>query len=289
MKRKLAARYPVLSRLKAGRKVGLTAAAGMFGLPATAVSLLGGVGIPVFLSLGALAALVGIATAYVKGGGQILPKNLIDEAKNAEAPYTCDFCTEIILAEACDLTRPHYGDEYVSGEQAETWRQKNPKAFVHLVNSDGELAASFGVLALTSSFTDQFFKGNVTDLLLKGSDVLDFEASKRASTLYISGVVVRDPDTHLGRKRAAAMLWVMLRYLEKLYGVRKKRTLYAIAVTAASKRLMKNLGFTLRCDAKQRQDRYDLYCLDLNPKSWKELKVRVRAFGNSSDVCRCQF
>lgn len=282
-------RKRIAYRLKAGRKAGLAAAGGTFGLPATAISLAGFAGIPVFLGLGVLAVLVGFGVAFFKGRGQILPTNLIDEARNTEAPYACDFCTEATLAEACDLSRPHYLDEYVSGPQAETWRQKNARAFVHLLNSEGELSASFGVLALTPSFTDQFFKGNVTDLLLKASDVLEFEASKRCRRLYISGVVVRDPDSHLGRKRTAAMLWVMVRYFGKLYGVRRKRILYAIAVTPPSERLMKNLGFRVACDASTRQDGYPLYCFELTPTSWKKLKARVRAFGDSSDICNCTF
>ena len=85
------------------------------------------------------------------------------------------------------------------------------------------------------------------------------------------------------------MLWVMLRYLEELYGVRKKRTLYAIAVTPPSERLMKNLGFTMGCDAKHRQDHYHLYCFDLTAASWKGLKAAVRAFGDSTAVCKCDF
>jgi len=283
------ARGRLISRLKAGRTAGFAAVAGTFGIPATLVSIAGFTGIPVFLGLGALSAIAGLGTAYIKGCGQILPKNLIDEVQNTEAPYLCDYCTEATLAEACDLTKPHYRDEYVSSEQAEAWRQKNDRAFVHLLNRDGEICASFGVLALTASFTDQFFKGNVTDLLLKPSDVLDFEASKRSSKLYISGVVVRNPDTHLGHKRTAAMLWVMLRYLERLYGVRKKRTLYAIAVTPASVKLMKNLGFTINCEAKKRQDHYPLYCFELTPESWKGLKASVRAFGDSSTICNCNF
>ena len=278
-----------VSRVTAGRKVGLAAAVGTFGLPATAVSIAGFAGIPVLLGLGALSIVVGLCTAYTKGRGQILPKNLIDEARNIETPYACGFCTETSLAEACDLTKPHYRDEYVASEQAELWRQKNPKGFVQLLNKDGELSASFGVIALTKSFTDQFFKGNVADLNLKDFDVLDFKESKRASKLYISGVVVRDPDTHLGRKRTAVMLWVMVCYLEKLYGVRKKRTLYAIAVTEVSKRLLENLGFEIACDAKHRQDRYHLYHLELTPESWKALKAHVRAFGDSSAICKYSF
>jgi len=283
------ARTPIFLRFKTGSKLGWTSTIATFALSSAAAGLAGLVGIPVFIGIGLFSSTVGLCTAYLKGGGQIFPKNLVDEARNTETPYTCDYCTQATLAEACDLTRPHYRDEYVSDEEAETWREKNPKAFVHLMNRDGELSATFGVLALTPGFTDQFFKGNVTDLLLKSNDILDFEKSKKSQSLYISGVVVRDPDTHLGHKRAAAMIWAMVRYIEMLYGVRKKRILYAIAVTKASEKLMQNLGFTIACDRRRRQDRYHLYCFELTSGSWKLLKERVRVFGDSSAVCKCNF
>lgn len=278
-----------LSRLKAGEKYGVAFGIGTFSFLTAAAGAAGVAGAQIISGTFIFSLVVGLGIGYLKGKGQILPRNLVDEAKNTDAPYTCDFCTASTLAEACDLTRPHYRDEYVSGEYAEAWRKVNPKAFVHLINSDGDLCATFGVLALSASFTDQFVKGNVTDLLLKAHDILDFEQSRRSSSLYISGVVVRDPDTHLGRKRAAAMLWVMVRYIEKLYGVRRKRTLYAIAVTAESERLMKNLGFTIACNRRNRQDKYHLYSYDMTLESWKRLKEHVRAFGDSSDVCRCSF
>ena len=262
---------------------------GTFTILTAATGAAGVVGVPMLFGISLLSLTVGLSIGFVQGKGQIFPRNLVDEAKNTDAPYTCDFCTASSLAEACDLTRPHYRDEYVSGEHAEAWRKVNPKAFVDLVNNEGELCATFGVLALTPSFSDQFVKGNVTDLMLKDDDILDFEQSKRSSRLYISGVVVREPDTHIGRKRAAAMLWVMAHYIERLYGTRKKRTLYALAVTAASERLMKNLGFRIARDRRYRQDNYDLYCYELTPQSWKTLKGNVRVYGDSSAVCHCSF
>lgn len=278
-----------VSRLKVGRKPGMAVATGAFTLSATAVGVAGITGITLFLGLAAAATIVGVGTAYMAGRGEILPKNLVDEVKNREAPYTCAFCTRKTLAEACDLTKPHYRDEYVSGTQAEAWRQKNPNAFVHIMNAESELVASFGVLALSPGFTDQFLKGNVTDLLLKAGDVLTADEAKRAPRLYISGVVVSEPASHLGRKRATAMLSAMAHYLEKVYGARKKRTLYAIAVTKESERLMQNLGFELMGEGKDRQDHHDLYCFELTPASWKTLKERVGVFGATSSACKYEF
>jgi hypothetical protein len=278
----------IVSRLIAGRKTGLAVAGVIFfGFGAPTAGLLGLAGVPVLLALGAVSGLIGLATAYLRGGGQILASTLVNDMRNSEAPYRCDFSTSELLAEACEMTKPHYGDEYVSADKAEQWRLKNPKAFAHLVNKDGELCASFGVLALTPSFTDQFFKGRVTDLQLDASEILSFEESRKAANLYLSGVIVRDPSSHLGHKRTAAMLGAMIRYIEKLYGTRKKRVLYAIAVTKPSEQLMANLGFTLRCKSRDRKDGHDLYCFELTGPSFRELKKRVEGMGITPAVCDC--
>jgi hypothetical protein len=278
-----------VARLRGGRTKGVTVGGGVFAAAATSLGLAGAAGLPVLLAVAGGAVVLGLVAAYVSGKSEIFPKNLIDEAGNDEAPYDCDFCTESTLEEGCEMTKPHYGNEYVTAQLAETWRQRNPKAFVHLLNKDGELSASFGVLGLEESFTEQFLKGRVTDLQLKGPDILDFDQTKRSSTLYISGVVVKDPESHLGKKRSAAMLWAMMHYLEVLYGKRKKRTLYAIAVTPASEKLLRKLGFKVGCDKKLRQDKSNLFCYELTAGSWKTLRANIRAFGGSSDICQCNF
>lgn len=279
----------VIAQLRDGRRTGMATAATAFGGPAVGLGVIGLTGVGAFVTLGAVALVAGVAAAYLAGRGGIFSKNLIDEAGNDEAPYTCTFCSEATLAEACDLTKAHYRHEYVSSDKAETWRQSNARGFVHLLNKDGKLCASFGVLGLASSFDEEFVKGNVTDLQLKGADVLSYDDAKRAPRLYISGVVVRDHRTHLGRKRAAAMLWAMVKYIESLYGTRKRRTLYAIAVTPESATILRKLGFTLKSEASTRADESDLFAFEITSAAWRELRQRIRAFGDASDVCQCDF
>lgn len=277
------------ARIRVGRNSGVAVGVAVFGILAGAMSMLGIVGIPTFVGFGVFSLFAGGAVAYRRGRGQILPENLIEAMTNKEVPYAVEYCTQATLAEACELTKVHYKDEYVAAERAERWRRKNPKAFVHLLNTDRELVASFGVLALSASFTQQFYRGNVTDHLLTEDDVLSFDEAVRSDKLYISGVVVRDPDTRLGSKRAAAMICVMVKYLEKHFGKRRRRTLYAIAVTEPSEKLMKNLGFDIACEKGCRQDNYNLYAIELTPSTWKELIARVGLLGDSSKNCECAF
>lgn len=191
--------------------------------------------------------------------------------------------SEEALRHACEMTKPYYRHEYVSPEIAVQWWMKNPKAFIQITNSGGELCACFGVLALSKSFMEQFIKGNVSDTQLRTSDICSFSESKRANQLYISGVVVRDPSTHIGRKRATVMIWAMMIYVKKLYGLKRQRELFAVSITRESEQLMKNLGFQLACEGKERQDKCNTYKYILNHESWKKLILIV---GDYSVMCK---
>jgi hypothetical protein len=180
-------------------------------------------------------------------------------------------CTRGGLCEACDLTRDFYGDAYVADDVAEQWRLRNPHAFVQIMNAENRLCACFGILAVRDSFMDQFIAGRVTDHQLRGEDVLGWQESKGAGRLYLSGVVVAEPGSPKGHRRAAVMFWAMLEYLRQLYGLSMPRQLFAVAVTDDSRRVMKNLGFVVETPASQRADKHDLYRYDVTESSWNRL------------------
>jgi hypothetical protein len=184
------------------------------------------------------------------------------------------------------MTKPYYGREYVAPDIAVQWRTRNPMGFVQITNSEGELCACFGVLGLSDSFMDQYTKGRVADRELRGDDILDLEKSKRSKRLYISGVVVRDSESHKGHKRARVMIWAMLIYLQRTYRLRGRRELYAVAVTKESERLMKNLNFTLVSRAGSRRDKCNMYRCELTKPFWDELICKV---GDWSALCTCDF
>src|SRR5438034_158547 len=165
---------------------------------------------------------------------------------------------------------------------------KNPTGFVQIVNSAGELCASFGILGLTKGFTEQFMAGKVADTQLSSEDVLTPEKSRRAENLYISGVVVRDAEKPIGHKRASVMLWSMLHYMKQVYGKRKERRLYAVAVNQKSERMLRRFGFQLLATKDSRVDRdrkstrlnsshtvisYAVFCLKKKKKNKRQAKT----------------
>ena len=238
-----------------------------------------------FWIVGALMGLgaVGVVVAWLRGESDpALPDAFVDELKE-EPEYRATYCRAEELAEACDLTRGSYGNEYVPGSVAEQWRLRDPKAFVAITNEVGELCACWGVIALAESFTDVFYQGQCRDTDLTAQDVLEGEEARKSGRLYLSGVVVRDAGTIKGSKRARVMLWALLDYYKHRFGLRKERKLYALAVTRQSEAVMKTLGFRLVSLGRGRVDKNNLYELRMTRLEWGKILGRV---GDLSSMCK---
>lgn len=277
------------ARLRSGWKAGVAAGAAAIGGGRTILAFTSAADLhftPQLLAIGAtLFLFVGLTAAYIRGRSKLLPDIFVDEI-GTEPSFRAELCTAAALREACDLTRDSYRHEYVSHQIAEQWRIKNPRAFVQIIKPDNRLCAAFGVLALSESFMEQFIGGRVSDLQLGGDDIHSWPESEKCSRLYLSGVVVLDPSTIPGCKRARVMLWVMLEYVRQLYGLKTRRQLYAVAVTKESIRLMSSLGFVVETPAANRIDKCDLYRYELTEASWNALLSRI---GNLSPMCSCDF
>ncbi|MBL7185216.1 MAG: hypothetical protein ISS70_02735 [Phycisphaerae bacterium] len=234
-----------------------------------------------YIMAGTISVSLALIASYLRGRMKLIPDSLIDEM-SSDGSYSCEFCSGPKLREACDMTKPYYGNEYVSADIAEQWRMKNPKAFVQITNSTGELCACFGILALSDSFMDQYIKGKVADAQLGAEDILSYEESKKCNRLYISGVITRDHPKYVSRKRACVMIWAMIFYVKHLFALRKNRELFAVAVTKDSERILKHLGFKIVSIAKNRRDKHDMYCLNLTKTTWNEMMHKV---GDYSAMC----
>lgn len=224
---------------------------------------------------------VGLVVALIRGYSKMLPDSFVDEF-GSDGPYRSIPATSETLREACEMTRPHYGREFVGHELAEQWRLANPHAFECVYNRKGELCASFGVLPLSDAFMEMFIDGRIDDLHLLGKDIRSVETVRKCKRLYISGVVVRDAGKMAGSRRARVMLWAMLQHFKREYGLRTPRELYAIAVTKDSARLMEGLKFERVSDGKHRVDKYPLYRYALTKASWDKLLCEI---GECSGMC----
>jgi hypothetical protein len=181
------------------------------------------------------------------------------------------FCTEVSLRQACDMTRPHYGTDYVQFEIAEQWRKANREAFVEISNEKNEMCSCFGILALRQSCFDEFIRGRIADSQFTYDDICPPAETKKASRLYLSGVIVKDPRSHAGNKRASMMVWCILDHYRHYFGFRRKRDIYALAVSNEGERMLQNLHFGLCSPSATRLDGHNLYKLEMTKEVWQKL------------------
>lgn len=290
MRRKRRGRLEILHlRMRAGRAAGWAAGGTVFGTAGVIVTIITSMGEKVpwqfWAIAGPLIAISGLLLAYVRGHSELIPSTIVQEI-DSDTRYTATYCTQQTLKEACDLTLPYYTSEYVSGEVAEQWRLINPKSFVAIHNAHGELCASFGVMALAPTFLTQFIDGKVTDLQLASADILPASMLKKSPSLYLSGVVVDQPDKFIGHRRTRVMVWCILKYLKSVCTLRNPRTLYALAVTKNSERLLKRLGFKVCCNAKARKDGFNFYELEFTQQRWASM---LENYEDYSLLCDIQF
>ncbi len=221
-----------------------------------------------------LIVLIGIFVAYLRGRQKLLPHTIIDELSK-ENSYSVAFCSNNGLREADEMTKPYFGRGFIPFDQIEQWRLSNEKGFVQINNAEGVLCACFVILGLEHSFFDQFTAGRLTEHDIDSTVILPFDIMKKEERIYVSGVVVRDPHSFMGRKRAIIMLWAMLQYIRKVFGLRKCRTFYAVGLTKESEQLLKAIGFTICGNKENRKDDSNLYRIDLDKKKWEELVARI--------------
>lgn len=232
----------------------------------------------------ALAASVVISVVYGVWKARIdhLPDVIIvcdDEDKSYELRYeTKNICAHFNRESAKYFARGDYVDDVI----VEGWRSKNPHAFVYLKNAKGEPCAALCVFSLRDSFIEQFIKGSVAEVDIEPTDVLDLAGSKKARSLYLAVIIVKEPNTSIGHRRACVMVWAVIQYLKRIFGTKKKRMIYAVPVNKSSENLLKGLGFSLLAHASVRKDRHDLYAFEMTATS---LAAALRRIGDHSGCC----
>lgn len=225
--------------------------------------------------------IVSSIVAYIKGKASHLPEQIIfdtDVDKSYQIQYepteVCNFFNE--------ETSNYFGRDFVENEIVEKWRIKNPKGFIYLKNQLNEPCAALCVFGLRDSFMSKFIKGKLTEHDIDTEDVLSFSSSKKSANLYLAAIIVKDPHTIIGNKRAIIMIWGLIQYIKTIYGLNIRRKIYAIPVNVASENLLKKFGFEIVTFAKCRRDKHNLYALDLNRENINTALMRI---GDCSHLC----
>jgi hypothetical protein len=249
-----------------------------------------GIQIPLLISfviIPFISLLISIIYTFIKTEFSHIPE-FIEEDKSTEGPYICRFATKNDLAVACKLTKPFYGSEYVSPDQAEQWRIKNNKGFMVIFNKHNKLCASFGILSLKDQIMDNFIEGLITDTQFNADHINNFQKSKKSKRLYISGVIVRDSDKYIGKKRAEMLFWSMMQYVAKFYNSGVTREYYALAVNNQSVNILIKLG-AIHINKYSRKDGYKLFKIILDNNFKNKISGIIKNYDNISRICKLEF
>jgi hypothetical protein len=131
---------------------------------------------------------------------------------------------------------------------------------------------------------DQFIKGKVADKDIEPDEIMDLAESKKSPKLYLSTMIVKEPNTTLGHRRACVMVWAVIQYLKRVFGTRRKRTIYAVPFNKASENLLNGLGFRRCSFAATRKDRRDLYCFEMTAANVAAVLKRVGDYSNCCSI-----
>lgn len=197
------------------------------------------------------------------------------ELGELENKIRCSFCTHEQLVEANELMSGVISGDALTDDLVEQWRQKNNKIFVCVLDESNTVIAAFGVIPLSDEIATVFTRGDIIEREIRADDILDSNAMKSCSTLYISGVVVRGHGSMAGNLSTVKLLWVMAQYLKQLYGTQQKRTLYALALTDRGENLLQRLGFRTYTPATRRRDNHNMYFLELTQQNLDRIEEKV--------------
>jgi len=116
-------------------------------------------------------------------------------------------CDLTLAYKANQMTSVFLGSEAIPFELYEQWRIKNPQILVCLIAPDNEVLGYFDVFPLKDIFLEDFIEGRLGEDELKPEYILSPDESIFSCQLYLGGIAVKSPNTFVGSRNAAILLW----------------------------------------------------------------------------------
>jgi hypothetical protein len=276
----------LLFRMSHGCKTGAKTLIALFTICGTLFGLAEAAGLKIPIRYVFWSLIISILISVVYGASRAETDHLPDSVvldDEIDKTYELRFESKDVCSEFNRTSAKYFGGDSVEDPIVESWRTKSPKAFVYLRNCRGDPCAALCIFSLKPSFMEQFIKGRVSESDIEPDDILELAASKRTDSLYLSAIIVNDPQTQVGHRRAVVMVWAVIQYLKKTFGTRKKKVIYAVPVNRPSENLLRRLGFQIVSRAATRKDKHDMYSFEMTAESLVSATNRV---GDYSTCCR---
>src|ERR1700730_9809816 len=216
----------------------------------------------------ALAVATLVLSAVLNYRSLISPQVAVDDVITSEvgpdapARIVCP-CNRETAGDAKRLAQHCYAASLtIEPDTFEQMRAKNPYLLACMTDHSGKFLAYFDAIPLRADFAEPFLQGLVTENQITHEDVLATQDLTTCKFLFISGLAVEHPDTHAGRRNASMLVWGLLKYLDRFYGL-SRPLVFALAATKEGDELLNRFALTLRSDGSSRVDGYKLYSLPL--------------------------
>jgi len=260
------------------------------GLPSALLTILGkhfSVVLTIELVFGAIALSLAVNWRSIKRAHLPVTDIISGNIEEPEGTYLHCPCDLKLSDEAKRLASECYShDKYsLTGERFEQLRIKNSLILTCLTSRNGEFLGYFDAIPLRASFAESLLRGIVTENQITHEDVISPNEMASCEYLFISGLAVLEPESHIGRRNASMLVWALLNYLNEYY-LSAKPIVFAIASTEQGNDLMRRFRLPLGCEASRRIDRYPLYALRL---SKEEIARRLACLPDWSQLCTLEW
>jgi hypothetical protein len=256
----------------------------LVGLFSGLVALLPGIGLTLPRSIFVLMVCASVSAAYAwRESRKIhLPLEEIEPGPRCRLQCPAD---RSLAEQSHALAAESYGRvEPINYERYEQWRLKNPNILVCLLDEDKTVVGYFDIIPVTDDFAQSLINGIVTEHDLLHEHIVEPNRIDDCKWLYLAGIAVKDPDTFLGRRRAAYLIWGLKMYLRDYYSVPPERSLVATGASAEGEHLLKRFRFVLGQGKGRRADKQNLYVTSLANKAFVAQLAGISDWRNACRV-----
>jgi hypothetical protein len=188
-----------------------------------------------------------------------------------------------MLAVANKHARELYGRDAMRYNEVENWWKRNPFVEVVLRSECGEYLGYFDVLPLTEEASRSLESGEIGEREIKPEQILGPKQMKKAKTLYLAGIAVKNAGTELGKARAGKLFCGLVEYTRFYYGDTPRHIL-ALAATPSGERILKGIKAKIACPGTVRKDQHNLYEIWLTPDLLNNVYTRAGRRGCPASV-----
>lgn len=198
--------------------------------------------------------------------------------------YTMNYDTKEDCLFLNQSTQNIFGDDFVDNNHVELWRLTNPKGFLCLKDSQGNVLAGITMLSFEPKSFKFFKDGIISEAALSYDNLNSFEESFDHQDLYIAFIFL-NPKLKT-RDTLRMLVWGFFEYLKKFYikSTGEPYRLYALPININSENILIKYNFKVHPNT-HRKDKHRLYYLDLTNDNFS----RIQGLPNYSNICRLNF